>query len=151
MVKITKIFWKWIFIEVKEWKAFWFEFHIKVWKTTYVSCILQLGMFSLSFFSFSERLFNWDKRFVRFGSIPTLPKLILFGFIFLLYSGKISWIQVLQYKFKSLRLLHLIWIHLLHKSQKTDIGVFHVYHTLMLEYKKWNLVYNKKESTESNI
>ena len=54
---------------------------------------LQLGKLSLSIFSFSERLFNWHKRFSRLGSMPALPKLILFGFIFLLQNGKISWMQ----------------------------------------------------------
>ena len=88
---------------------------------------LQLDRFSLSIFSFSERLFSWHKRFFRFGWMPALPKLILFGFIFLLQNGKISLIQVLQYQVsslllryswpKSLTLLHLIWIHFLHKSQ----------------------------------
>ena len=49
-----------------------------------MSLCLQLGRFSLSIFSFSERIFNWHKRFFKFGSIPALPKLIIFGFIFFL-------------------------------------------------------------------
>ena len=65
---------------------------------------LQLGKFSLSLFSFSERFFNWYKRFFRFGSMPALLKLISFGFFFLLQNDKIPWIQVLQYQFSSLLL-----------------------------------------------
>ena len=64
-----------------------------------ISLYLQLGRFSLSIFSFSERLFNWHKRFFRFGSVPALPMLILFGFIFLLQNGKISWIKFYSTKF----------------------------------------------------
>ena len=138
-----------------------------------MSLYLQLGRFSLSIFSFSERLFNWHKRFFRFRSMPALPKLIIFWFIFLLQNGKIFWIQVLQYQVsslflrysqsKSLRLLHLIWIHLhlIHKvttycfitildnvfTKRADISVYHV---LKFEYKNWNLVY-KKNSNGANM
>ena len=96
-----------------------------------MSLYLQLGRFSLLIFSFLERLFNWHKRFFWFGLMPALPKLILFGFIFLLQNGKIFLIQVLQYQVSSLLLS--------------------VCHVLKFECKKWNLAYKKKESNGLNI
>ena len=114
-LKLSKFFESQLILRWKNENHFGLSSTSRLW-----SLYLELIRFSLSIFSFSERLFNWheNERFFRFGSMPALPKLILFPFISLLQNGKISWEHVLQcqvsslllryWQSKSLRLLHLI-------------------------------------------